>query len=79
MAPILHNHKVPCPLRQGRCRTRQSKSHAGRLIHEGGGHKLEFSLSRDLEVNPPGIALALDLMDQIETLNARLLRKAVHG
>ena len=41
--------------------------------------RLAITLSRDLEVNPPGIALALDLMDQIETLNARLRRTAVLG
>jgi chaperone modulatory protein CbpM len=29
-------------------------------------------LTRDLEINPAGIALALDLMDQISELRARL-------
>lgn len=33
-----------------------------------------MSLSRDLEVNPPGVALALDLLDEIEALRARLHR-----
>jgi chaperone modulatory protein CbpM len=41
--------------------------------------RLAITLSRDLEVNPPGIALALDLMEQIEALNARLRRAAVRG
>jgi chaperone modulatory protein CbpM len=31
-------------------------------------------LSRDLEINPAGIALALDLLDQIAALRARLQR-----
>jgi chaperone modulatory protein CbpM len=31
-------------------------------------------LARDLEVNPPGVALALDLLDEIEALEARLRR-----
>jgi chaperone modulatory protein CbpM len=31
-------------------------------------------LTRDLEVNPPGVALALDLLDQIAALQARLQR-----
>ncbi len=31
-------------------------------------------LERDLRLNPPGIALALDLMQRIERLEARLLR-----
>ena len=29
-------------------------------------------LGRDLEVNPPGLALVLDLLDEIETLRSRL-------
>ncbi len=41
--------------------------------------RLALTLARDLEVNPPGIALALDLMEQIDALNARLRRSAVHG
>jgi chaperone modulatory protein CbpM len=31
-------------------------------------------LARDLEINPAGIALALDLLDEIEALRARLTR-----
>jgi len=31
-------------------------------------------LSRDLELNPPGVALALDLLDEIARLRAQLLR-----
>ncbi|MEP7302231.1 MAG: chaperone modulator CbpM [Caldimonas sp.] len=33
-------------------------------------------LSRDLDINSPGVALALDLLDEIETLQARLRRHA---
>jgi chaperone modulatory protein CbpM len=29
-------------------------------------------LSHDLDINPPGVALALDLLDEIATLRARL-------
>lgn len=36
--------------------------------------RLALSFARDLEVNPPGVALALDLIDQIEALHARLQR-----
>ncbi len=36
--------------------------------------RLAATLSRELEVNAPGVALALDLMDQIEALKARLQR-----
>lgn len=36
--------------------------------------KLAFTLTRELEVNTPGVALALDLMDEIESLRARLRR-----
>jgi len=34
-------------------------------------------LARDLQINPPGIALALDLLDEIEALKARA--KRLHG
>lgn len=37
--------------------------------------RLALRLSRDLEVNPPGVALALDLLDEITALRARLLRR----
>jgi chaperone modulatory protein CbpM len=36
--------------------------------------RLALTLARELEVNPPGIALALDLMGRIEALEARLRR-----
>jgi chaperone modulatory protein CbpM len=36
--------------------------------------RLAQRLSEDLEINPPGIALALDLLDRIETLKAQLAR-----
>lgn len=36
--------------------------------------RLATSLARDLEVNPPGVALALDLIDEIEALRAILHR-----
>jgi chaperone modulatory protein CbpM len=39
--------------------------------------RLALSLTRDLEVNPPGIALALDLLDEIAQLQARLQRLGV--
>lgn len=34
-------------------------------------------LSRDLELNPPGVALVLDLLDEIEALRAKLLRAGI--
>lgn len=36
--------------------------------------RLAASLARDLEINPAGVALALDLLDEIAALKARLLR-----
>lgn len=36
--------------------------------------RLARSLAHELEVNTPGIALALDLMDEIESLKSRLRR-----
>lgn len=39
--------------------------------------RLALSLTRDLEVNPPGVALALDLLDEIAELQARLQRLGV--
>ena len=36
--------------------------------------RLAVTLTRELEVNAPGVALALDLMDQIESLRAALKR-----
>jgi chaperone modulatory protein CbpM len=39
--------------------------------------KLALWLTRDLEINPPGVALALDLLDEIANLQARLQRFGV--
>lgn len=36
--------------------------------------RLAATLARELEINPPGVALALDLIDEIESLKARLRR-----
>lgn len=36
--------------------------------------KLAITLTRELEINTPGVALALDLMDEIEALKAGLRR-----
>ena len=36
--------------------------------------QLALRLSRDLDINPPGVALALDLLDEIAELRARLER-----
>ena len=36
--------------------------------------RLAVTLTRELEVNAPGVALALDLMDEIESLKAALKR-----
>lgn len=40
--------------------------------------KLAQRLSADLEINTPGVALALDLLDQIEMLKAQLVRLGRH-
>ena len=37
--------------------------------------RLALTLTRELEINPPGVALALDLMDEIEALKASLRRR----
>jgi chaperone modulatory protein CbpM len=37
--------------------------------------RMAVRLALDLEVNAPGVALALDLLDQIARLEARLLRE----
>lgn len=37
--------------------------------------RLALTLARELEINPPGVALALDLMDEIEALKASLRRR----
>jgi chaperone modulatory protein CbpM len=36
--------------------------------------RLAATLTRELEINAPGVALALDLMDEIEALKAALRR-----
>jgi len=36
--------------------------------------RLATRLTRDFELNPPGVALALDLLDEIDALRARLRR-----
>lgn len=41
--------------------------------------RVAMHLTRDLEVNTPGVALALDLLDEIEALRARLQRVAGGG
>ncbi len=43
----------------------------GAAVHRA---RLARALSQDLEVNVPGVALALDLIDEIEDLKARLRR-----
>ncbi len=39
--------------------------------------RLALWLTRDLELNPPGVALALDLLDEIAALQARMQRLGV--
>lgn len=39
--------------------------------------RLALRLSRDLEINPPGVALALDLLDEIAALRTQLQRAGV--
>ena len=38
--------------------------------------RIATRLSRDLELNSPGVALALDLLDRIDALEARLRRES---
>lgn len=54
---------------------------AGQVPHEwrfGGASlrrtRLAYRLSRDLEINPSGVALALDLLEEIQALRAQLGR-----
>jgi chaperone modulatory protein CbpM len=44
---------------------------AGPALHRA---RLALWLTRDLEINPPGVALALDLLDEIAALKTRLQR-----
>ena len=37
--------------------------------------RLAWRLTQDLEINAPGVALALDLLDEISVLRARLRRR----
>jgi chaperone modulatory protein CbpM len=39
--------------------------------------RLALRLTRDLELNPPGVALVIDLLDEIATLRVRLQRVGV--
>ena len=39
--------------------------------------RLALRLSRDLELDPAGVALALDLLDEIATLRTRLQRAGI--
>ena len=41
-----------------------------------GRMRTAMRLARDLEINSPGVALALDLLDEIERLEARLRRRS---
>ena len=36
--------------------------------------RIALTLTRELEINPPGVALALDLLDRIDALEAGLRR-----
>ena len=38
--------------------------------------RVAMRLSRDLELNSPGVALALDLLDEIDSLEAQLRRRS---
>jgi len=38
--------------------------------------RMAITLSRELEINTPGVAFALDLMDEIEALKSSLRRSA---
>jgi chaperone modulatory protein CbpM len=40
--------------------------------------RLAQRLAEDLEINTPGVALALDLLDQIDMLKAQLVRVGRH-
>lgn len=41
--------------------------------------RLARTLTQELDVNVPGVALALDLMDEIESLKASLRRAGLRG
>ena len=42
-----------------------------------GRTRVALRLARDLDINSPGVALALDLLDEIAALRARLLRAGI--
>ena len=52
---------------------------AWRLQSLLGRTRLATRLARDFEINASGVALALDLLDEIEALRARLRRMAGGG
>ena len=52
-------------------RTPQEWRFAGASLRRA---KLAYTLTRELEINTPGVALALDLMERIEALEANLRR-----
>ena len=37
--------------------------------------RVALRLTRDLEINPPGVALVLDMLDEIESLRAQVARR----
>ncbi|MDN5869971.1 MAG: chaperone modulator CbpM [Nitrococcus sp.] len=63
---LLVEHGVIEPEDAGRAGAWQFRSTHLRRVHTA------LHLQRDLDLNIPGIALALDLMDQIEDLRRRL-------
>jgi chaperone modulatory protein CbpM len=48
---------------------------SGPALHRA---RLAHTLMQDLEINEPGVALALDLLDQIDLLKAQLARLGRH-
>lgn len=40
--------------------------------------RLALRLTRDLEINPAGVALALDLLEEIAALETQLKRRSTH-
>ena len=37
--------------------------------------RVALRLARDLEINPPGVALVLDMLEEIESLRAQVARR----
>jgi chaperone modulatory protein CbpM len=56
----------------------EPEGEAGGVMQFGGASlrraRRAAHLARDLEINPAGVALALDLLDEIEALRSRLAR-----